>query len=133
MDSYFAILHLPEGASGWGVTFPDLPGCVSEGDTFEDAARAAREAISGHLAAPRADGNPIPRPRSWIEISADPETVLDGGFVQLITQRRLPTERVRINIIIDKGLLREADEAAEAAGLNLSAFIERALEAMTDR
>jgi metal-responsive CopG/Arc/MetJ family transcriptional regulator len=43
----------------------------------------------------------------------------------------MPAERVRINITIDKGLLRVADEAAEAEGMNRSAFIERALEAAT--
>ncbi|WP_244535575.1 ribbon-helix-helix protein, CopG family [Methylorubrum salsuginis] len=40
---------------------------------------------------------------------------------------------MRINITIDKGLLRVADEAAEARGLNRSAYIERALEAATGR
>jgi metal-responsive CopG/Arc/MetJ family transcriptional regulator len=35
---------------------------------------------------------------------------------------------MRLNITIDKGLLRVADEAADAAGLTRSCFIERALE-----
>jgi predicted RNase H-like HicB family nuclease len=131
MDSYFALLHPPEDQSSWGVTFPDLPGCVSGGDNFEDAVQAAREALSGHLAALRADGDPVLRPRTWADLSADPETDRDGAFVQLITPRRVPAERVRINITIDKGLLRVADEAAEAEGMNRSAFIERALEAAT--
>ena len=131
MDSYFAILHPPEGDSSWGVTFPDLPGCVSAGDSFEDAAHAAREALSGHLAALRADGDPVPAPRTWAEISADPEAMPQGSLAQLVTPRRVPGERLRINITIDKGLLRVADEAAEAAGLTRSGFIERALEAAT--
>ncbi|WP_183435243.1 type II toxin-antitoxin system HicB family antitoxin [Methylobacterium sp. R2-1] len=62
MGSYFTILHLPESDSSWGVTFPDLPSCVSAGDSFEDAALAAREALPGHLAALRADGDPVPLP-----------------------------------------------------------------------
>jgi metal-responsive CopG/Arc/MetJ family transcriptional regulator len=44
----------------------------------------------------------------------------------------VPGERLRINITIDKGLPRAADEVAEAAGLTRSGFIERALEAATD-
>lgn len=44
----------------------------------------------------------------------------------------MPGERLRINITIDKGLLRVDDEAAEAAGLTRSGFIERTLEAATD-
>lgn len=128
MDSYFAILHPPEDGGSWGVTFPDLPGCASAGDTFEEAAHAAREALSGHLVALHADGDPVPRPRSWAEISADPEAMPQGSLGQLVTPRRVPGERLRINITIDKGLLRVADEAAEAAGLTRSGFIERALE-----
>lgn len=43
--------------------------------------------------------------------------------------RFTPGERLRITV--DKGLLRVADEAAEAAGLTRSGFIDRALEAAT--
>ncbi|WP_091951222.1 type II toxin-antitoxin system HicB family antitoxin [Methylorubrum salsuginis] len=90
MQPYLAILYPPESSSSWGVVFPDLPGCVSAGDSFEDAAQAAREALSGHLAALRADGDPIPRPRTWTELSAIPEATAHGAFVQLITPRRVP-------------------------------------------
>ena len=130
--TYFALLHPPEDQGSWGVTFPDLPGCVSAGDTFEYAVQAAREALSGHLAALRADGDPVPHPRTKADLPADPETDRDGAFVQHITPRRVPAERVRINITIDKCLLRVADETAEAEGMNRSAFVERALKAATD-
>ncbi|MFG5121699.1 hypothetical protein, partial [Methylorubrum sp. POS3] len=50
-----------------------------------------------HLAALRANGDPVPRPRTWADLS---------------------DEWVRINITIDKGLLSVADEAAEAEGIN---------------
>lgn len=36
------------GASGFGVFFPDLPGCTSAGDTVEKAARNAKDALRGH-------------------------------------------------------------------------------------
>ena len=42
---YIAFLHPPENGSEWGVTFPDLPGCVSSGETFEAAILQA-EAIA---------------------------------------------------------------------------------------
>lgn len=75
---------------------------------------------------------PLAAPRTWAAISADPEALPAGALAQLVTPRRVPGERLRINITIDKGLLRVADEAAEAAGLTRSGFIERALEAATD-
>ena len=39
----------------FGVVVPDLPGCVSSGDTVEDALARAGEAITLWLAAERAD------------------------------------------------------------------------------
>ena len=45
---------------GWVVTVPALPGCVTQGDTEEEALRNAEEAISGHVAALADIGAPIP-------------------------------------------------------------------------
>lgn len=134
MSGYFALIHPPEDGSAWGVTFPDLLGCTSAGDTFEDAARNAREALSGHLAALRADGDPVPEARGWAEISTDPVVAedMDGAHVQYVEPRIVQGERVRVNITIAKGLLREADEAAEARGLTRSGLIESALIAAID-
>jgi len=44
------------------VLFPDLSGCTSAGDTIEEAAVSAAEALAGHLQA-RADvGEAVPEP-----------------------------------------------------------------------
>lgn len=134
MDGYIAFIHPPEGGSSWGVVFPDVPGCVSAGDTFEEAVVNAREALSGHLAALHADGDPIPAPRSFEEIAADPEEAEDahGAVVQLVFPRQVATERVRVNITIDKSLLRRTDEEAEAKGMTRSGLIETALSRLID-
>lgn len=34
--TYLAIFH-PEADGGYSVDFPDLPGCVTEGDTLSEA------------------------------------------------------------------------------------------------
>jgi len=39
---------------------PSLPGCITQGDTWDDAIANAREAIAGHIEALRALGKPIP-------------------------------------------------------------------------
>lgn len=129
MNSYIGLIHPPIGTSEWGVTFPDVPGCVSAGPSFEAAAEAAREALSGHLAMLISDGSALPRARPLAELRADPAVAedLEGALVQLVAPRRVPGERVRVNIMIDKGLLRLTDEAAEARGLSRSAFVEAAL------
>ena len=47
MISYPAIFHPDE--KGFWVEFPDLPGCVTEGDSFEEAQEMAKEALSVFL------------------------------------------------------------------------------------
>jgi predicted RNase H-like HicB family nuclease len=47
---------------GFGVVFPDLPGCVSAGPTVDEAAHRAIEALSTHLAGLAADYVRIPMP-----------------------------------------------------------------------
>ena len=45
---------------GYTVEVPSLPGCVSEGDTVEEALKNIKDAIQGYLASLEADGLPIP-------------------------------------------------------------------------
>lgn len=48
--------------AGYGVVFPDFPGCVSAGSTPLDAAQRAAEALSGHVAIMLDDGRALPDP-----------------------------------------------------------------------
>ena len=47
---------------------PDLPGCVSTGDSEAEALRLIREAIVLHLDGLHEDGLPIPEPRSTVAV-----------------------------------------------------------------
>ena len=44
----------------YGVVVPDIPGCFSAGDTFDEALDNAKEAIAGHLEILAEDGLDIP-------------------------------------------------------------------------
>ena len=44
----------------YGVTVPDIAGCFSAGDTFEEALENVREAIASHLEILAEDGEEIP-------------------------------------------------------------------------
>lgn len=58
---------------GYGVFVPDLPGCVSVGDTLEEAQSNIREAIEGHIAVMREFGDPVPVPTTltqYVEVSS---------------------------------------------------------------
>lgn len=42
----YSLLLTRDGDSGYTVTVPGLPGCVTQGDTLEECAANAREAIA---------------------------------------------------------------------------------------
>ncbi len=49
-----------EEGGGYTVTVPALPGCVTEGDTLEEAIAMAKEAITGYIESLEAHGEPVP-------------------------------------------------------------------------
>jgi predicted RNase H-like HicB family nuclease len=48
--------------AGWDVIFPDLPGCVSQGDAPQEAMEHAMEALALHIEGMIADGATLPSP-----------------------------------------------------------------------
>jgi antitoxin HicB len=51
-----------EEGGGWLITFPDLPGCMSDGETPEEALANGSEAVGAWIDAMRAAGREIPAP-----------------------------------------------------------------------
>lgn len=58
---YEVVLTREEGGD-YTVTVPALPGCVSQGETREEALAMIREAIVGYLESLQAHDDPIPGP-----------------------------------------------------------------------
>jgi len=54
--------------SNYCAYVPDLPGCVSTGDTLEEVKRNIQEAIAFHLDGMREDGTAIPPPSTLNEL-----------------------------------------------------------------
>ena len=51
--------HDPQG--GFVATVPLLPGCVSQGESFEEAQVMIKDAIKGYISVLKADGAIIPK------------------------------------------------------------------------
>ena len=66
----FTILIEKNEEGSYTVTVPSLPGCITQGDTWDDAIANAREAIAGYIEALRALGKPIPL-EVPVEVAAD--------------------------------------------------------------
>jgi predicted RNase H-like HicB family nuclease len=76
MTHYVAIVEEEEGKAV-GVWFPDLPGCVSAGDTLDEAMLNAEEALELWAGAMIESGQEIPPPRSLTDLKTDWEVAPD--------------------------------------------------------
>ena len=56
---YSVVIHKDKN-SDYGVTFPDLPGCFSAGETIEEALANAKEAAECHIEGILLDSEPLP-------------------------------------------------------------------------
>lgn len=57
----YTIVLIPEPEEGgYSVIVPALPGCVTQGETVEEAIAMAQDAIAGWIAVAKEHGEPIP-------------------------------------------------------------------------
>jgi predicted RNase H-like HicB family nuclease len=56
----YTVIFDPAEEGGYIVTVPALPGCVTQGENFEDAKKMAADAIKGYVAVLKKDNEPIP-------------------------------------------------------------------------
>lgn len=69
MERVFRIKLTPETDGGYTVTVPSLPGCVTWGETIEEAKKMATEAISLYLEDMVANNEEIPNDMDSLELS----------------------------------------------------------------
>lgn len=125
---YVAFIH-KDADSCFGVSFPDIPGCISAGDTLDEAVINGVEALAGHIKWLEADGDPVPSPRSLDEILSDQglaEDREDAVLVAIPLVRDLGST-TRINVSLDLGLLQAVDAEARQRKQTRSAFIASAV------
>lgn len=130
LDRYLALIE-EAGAKSFGVVFPDLPGCTSHGTSFDEAVANAAEALAMHLEGLREDGETIPAPRTLSAIRADAQDWFDLSQPGIFITALPPKSTVeRVNISLEKDLLRAIDGAAGKSGLNRSAWLSHAAKVL---
>jgi predicted RNase H-like HicB family nuclease len=122
----FYVGMVDKGGEGWGVTFPDLPGCTSGGETMGELFAMSIEAA--RLWAEDMSSDAMPRPRSMDELLKDPEVRATIEAIGPVSFIEVPLVRdsgraVRTNVSFDSGLLDAIDTAAKRRGLTRSAFL----------
>lgn len=121
---YPAIFYPFENGNGYTVEVPDLPGCVSEGDTLADAILMGTDAASGWILDELEDGNDLPTASSISDMQPD-----DGGIVNLLVldmdayAEKYGSKAVRKNITIPAYM----DTYLENHGMSLSKVVQDAI------
>jgi len=121
---YIALIELEKKSEDavLGVVFPDFPGCISCGDTYEKAFRNAHEALALHLYGLREDSLPIPEPRTLEEIEQEWDDFTDwkGTRYAVAYINVLPASQTKTyTISMDATLMAEIDAMTK----NRSAFL----------
>jgi predicted RNase H-like HicB family nuclease len=119
MEAYPALFERNE-KGGFVVSFPDLPGCFTEGDTEAEALTMAMDAMDGYLGLLRSNGEDVPVPSPLSGVAVPP-----GGFLALVPVPENDPEPtpVRISVSINQKLLTDIDRRAKREGMTRSGFL----------
>jgi predicted RNase H-like HicB family nuclease len=115
---YTAIIE--KAKDGFGVFFPDLPGCTSFGRTVEEAASGAYTAAQAHVALSQEYGDAIPAARATDAIPAE-RGVKEKA--RLLIPVEIGEEPVRVNISLPGAALEALDRTAKELSLSRSGAI----------
>ena len=132
MKNYIALIEVGDKKTAWGVVFPDLPGCFSAGDDYDDAIKNAHEVLAFRVRSMQDDEMSIPKPRSLEQIMAEWEDWSEwknnyNFLVASITL--LPTYKTeKVLISMESDLIARIDRVAK----NRSAFLAAAARMALD-
>lgn len=113
-----AVFH-PNADGSFTINFPDLPGCVTEGKSLENALYMAQDALSVWLEYTIDHKEDIPDPSRLQCVAFE-----DGEFANLVRAEVKDNRAVRRTVSIPKWM----DDMVSAAGLSLSRVLQDALK-----
>lgn len=112
-----AVFH-PNDDGSFTITYPDLPGCISEGKSLANAVHMAQDALYQWLGYLISKGTPVPDP------SSPSELVCRGSeFFSFVRVEVKDNRAVRRTVSLPKWM----DDRASAEGLSLSRILQESL------
>jgi len=120
----FFVAIIERGSDGFYAFFPDVPGCTSAGESAQDAARNAEEALHGHLTLSLEHGEALPEASTLDAIPVDPEV---EEVARILVRFDVPVRAVRVNISLPEDLLAEMDRFAKGHGFTRSGLLAQAV------
>ena len=126
MKLVYPACFYPCEEGGYTVTFPDLQGCITEGDTLAEAVDMAIDAASGWLLDEVENNKTLPKPSDIKSIVANE---YENGFISLISvdldeyAKKFGNKAVKKTLTIPAWL----NTIAEKENVNYSQLLQRAL------
>ena len=121
MANYIAIVH-KEPKTDFGVSFPDFPGCITAGQTVDEAKDLAQEALALHVRGIIEDCDELPAPSKLEDIMADADYA-DAVAYLVVSIPDTKPRTVRVNITLPEMTLKQIDAAAKKRGMSRSSFL----------
>jgi len=122
---YPIVIERGSDTQAFGVVVPDLPGCFSAGDTFNEAIDNAQEAMTLWIEDALDNCNAVPSPSDLDALRAagqwsGPEWI--WGFVD-VDPALLDEKFERVNITLPRRVIARLDRVAKEAGESRSSMI----------
>jgi predicted RNase H-like HicB family nuclease len=129
MPRYYPAI-VERAVDGFGVFFPDLPGCTSAGATLQEAVRNAETALQAHIDLASEHGEAVPDPSELDAITSDPDV---AEAARVLVRADVPGRAVRVNITLPEDLLAAVDRYASRTGHTRSGLLAQAVRERMER
>lgn len=124
-DVYIYPAILTQYKDNIGITFPNLPGCVSNADNMDDAVKSAKEVLALHLFGMEEDNIEIPDPSpiNKIKVNKNEIPLLVDVYMPLYREA-IQNTSVKTTVTMPQWL----KNLAEKNSINFSQVIQSALK-----
>ena len=137
MKKYYIGAFVPEESGGFSVYFPDIPNCVTAGETVDECLEYGEDALRIILQdmAERKLSLPVPSSLEEAKEKVCAYRALDGlntpenTVYQFFPAPSLDYTPIKITVSLAKSVLEEVDKKAGLAGMTRSGFIAKAAQA----
>ena len=119
---YPAVFHKAEEGGFW-VTFPDIPECMTQGDSMQEAYEMSVDALGLSLTTMEEEGERIPKASSLDEVDTGDGTLVIVEFDMAEYRRKHSSKAVKKTLSIPEWL----NEAAVRENINFSQLLQEAL------
>ena len=112
--TYFMFVHDGDGKGLW-CEFPDLPGCMTDGDDLDTLMKNAADALESWLASARESGSTLPKPSGAEKLKKKADHCAEPVLFIVPVTGYLPDAPVRINITSTEAKIAEITAFAKRA------------------